>query len=124
MMPVLTPITPDFPPHLNSMLRTKTLRAAFLVPVAVALAMACQATSVFADTATINTLNVILNSFALQEGKTAAQAASVTTAKASADDLVYAVYEAAARLTNPTPQQLAEIAASALESVPSAPGSP
>src|SRR4051794_17133508 len=106
------------------MLRTNSLRAGFLVPVAVALAMASHAASVFADSATIATLTGILKEFAVSEGKTAAQTATVTTAKASADDLVYAVYEAAARLTNPTSTQLADIASSALESVPSSPGSP
>jgi hypothetical protein len=105
------------------MLRTTSLRAVFSLPAAFAVALTAMASSAFADAeAQRLALDAKLRQFATQEGKltatsTAAQIAAVNTATASADDLVYAVYELA-QAAGDDPVKLADIAAGALLAQP------
>ncbi|MDB6165449.1 MAG: hypothetical protein JWQ83_589 [Lacunisphaera sp.] len=100
------------------MLRTTSLRAVLSLPAALAVALLGFTGFAFADANTQRqALDLRLQRFALSEGKTAPQIAAVNTLTASADDLVYAVYELVQEAGD-NPVLIADIAAGALLSPP------
>ena len=93
----------EIPP---TMLRTKTLRAALLLPAALAVSFLTSVGSAKAD----STLDAQIAAYANDEGNTK----TVTAATAQANDLVYAVYTVLFNNPNLTDTQVAQIAADAL----------
>lgn len=116
MAPVPVFPSPDF---YQSMVRTLTLRAALTLPAALAVAFVGFISSARADVAArITDLDNKLKSstFAGAEGKTQVQTDAYNRVTATADDLVYAVYELA-QTPGFTDQDIADLAQAALTAI-------
>lgn len=106
------------------MLRTISIRAAHKLPAALAVALIGFASSAFADVAArLTDLNAKLLVYAGQENKASTVAKPYDVVGATADDLVFAVYELAQALGD-NPQDLADLAQAALTALPATNGNP